>query len=202
MLDPTAGEWASAPSETVQLQPTPIGSQPSHYVINSWREKPYGESGLLEVSAAHNGEALLFRLSWPDPTEDGRIDDTDRFGDGVAVLLPVVEGAALQSMGSVERPVNAWYWRADLGAPFSVTATGFGTTVRNGNGSITASARYENKAWRVVLARSFDVEEEGIAPLQPGMTTQAGFAVWQGSNRERAGIKAASAEWEPLEIEV
>lgn len=202
MLDPTVDEWASVPSEAVQLRPTPIGSQPSHYVINSWREKPYGESSLLEVTAAHNGEALLFRLSWPDPTEDDRIDDTDRFGDGVAVLLPVVEGAILQSMGSVERPVNAWYWRADIGAPFSVTAKGFGTTVRKDDGSIVVGARYEDKAWHVVLARRFDVDEEGTAPLQPGMVTQAGFAVWQGSNRERAGIKAASAEWESLEIEV
>jgi DMSO reductase family type II enzyme heme b subunit len=201
-MDPMADEWTSASSEIVQLQPTPIGSQPSHYVINSWREKPYGESGLLEVSSAHNGEALFFRLSWTDPTQDDRLDDTDRFGDGAAVLLPVVEGATLQSMGSFERPVNAWYWRADLDAPHSVMATGFGTTVRQSNGSIAADARYEDRAWHVVLARPFDVDAEGTAPLQPGMSTQAGFAVWQGSNRERAGIKAASAEWEPLEIEV
>lgn len=201
LLSATADEWVAAAREAVSLQPTPIGSQPSHYVINAWSEKPYGEIESLEVSSAHNGEALFFSLSWSDATRDDRLDDTDRFGDGAAVLLPVVEGATLQSMGSVERPVNAWYWRADLGTPFSVAATGFGTTVRQPNGSVIASARHEDGEWHVILARPFDVDGEGIAPLQPGMSTQAGFAIWQGSNRERAGIKATSPEWEPLEIE-
>ncbi len=35
----------------------------------------------------------------------------------------------------------------------------------------------------------------------PGQTTKTGFAVWQGSNQERAGIKATTLEWQPLEIE-
>jgi hypothetical protein len=28
-----------------------------------------------------------------------------------------------------------------------------------------------------------------------------GFAVWQGGNQERGGLKAVSPDWEPLEIE-
>jgi hypothetical protein len=28
-----------------------------------------------------------------------------------------------------------------------------------------------------------------------------GFAVWQGANQERGGLKAVTLDWEPLEIE-
>lgn len=202
LLDPRDDGWAQVTGETLQLQPTAIGSQPSRYVINAWQERAYGESGPLNVAAAHNGESIFFRLSWDDLTRDDAIGDTDRFGDGAGVLLPVVEGAPLQSMGSFTKPVNAWYWRADLDAPISVTANGLGSTVRHPNGSVLASAHYSDEGWEVVIARPLAVAAEGFAQLMPGQSTFVGFAVWQGSNQERAGIKAASFDWEPLEIEV
>lgn len=202
LLDPQGDDWEQVSGEVLELQPTAIGSQPSRYVINAWQERAYGESGPLNVAAAHNGEAIFFRLSWGDLTRDDAISDTDRFGDGAGVLLPVVEGAPLQSMGSSTKPVNAWYWRADLDAPISVTANGLGSTVRQPNGSVLTTAHYADKGWQVVIARPLTVAAEGVAQLQPGQSTLVGFAVWQGSNKERAGIKAASFDWEPLEIEV
>jgi DMSO reductase family type II enzyme heme b subunit len=104
-------------------------------------------------------------------------------------------------MGSANQPVNAWYWRADLEAPISVTATGLGTTVRSANGSLSAAGSYESGGWRVVISRPFAVKGQGLVALSPGQSGQVGFAVWQGSNQERAGIKATSLDWEPLEIQ-
>jgi DMSO reductase family type II enzyme heme b subunit len=37
--------------------------------------------------------------------------------------------------------------------------------------------------------------------LGPGDTGKVAFAVWQGANQERGGLKATSLDWEPLEIE-
>jgi hypothetical protein len=41
----------------------------------------------------------------------------------------------------------------------------------------------------------------GTAQLEPGQETGFGVAIWEGSNRERAGIKAFSGDWKPLIIE-
>lgn len=201
LLDPAAAEWASAPQETLALEPTPVGSQPSQYVINAWKDRPYGLVGGLQVAAAHNGEALFFRLGWPDESEDREIADTDRFADAAAVLIPVRRDAPLQSMGSPEQPVSAWYWRADMDAPLTVSASGLGTTVRHANGALSAAALREGRDWRVVVSRPFKVEDDTLVPLHRGMTTKVAFAVWQGSNQERAGIKAVTPDWRPLRIE-
>ena len=184
------------------LEPTPIGSQPSEYVINAWKERPYGLTGQLRVAAAHNGEALFFRLIWQDETNDDKVPDTDRFTDAAAVLFPVRGDAPLQSMGSGEQPVNAWYWRPDLEEPLSITATGLGTTVRDTNSLLAAAATYGDGGWQIVFSYRFPSHvDEGLPALRPGRTTKAAFAVWQGSNQERAGIKGATLEWQPLEIE-
>ncbi len=124
------------------LVPTPWSSQPSVYAINAWKERPYGLTGQLRVAAAHNGEALFFRLSWQDETRDDHISDTDRFTDGAGVLFPVRSDAPLMTMGAPGRAVNAWYWRPDLEEPLSVTGTGLGTTGRHSNASLVAAASY------------------------------------------------------------
>jgi DMSO reductase family type II enzyme heme b subunit len=201
LLDPAAADWASAKEETVTLEPTPWASQPSVYAINAWKERPFGLTGQLRVAAAHNGEALFFRLSWQDETRDDDIPDTNRFPDGVGVLFPVRSDALLLTMGAPERAVNAWYWRPDLEEPLSVTGTGLGTTVRQTNSSLAAASSYGDGGWQVVISRPFSARGDAEVALMPGQTTKTGFAVWQGSNQERAGIKAATLEWQPLEIE-
>jgi DMSO reductase family type II enzyme heme b subunit len=201
LLDPASSAWASAKEETVTLEPTPWASQPTEYTMNASKDRPFGLTGQLRVAAAHNGEALFFRLAWQDQTRDDNIPDTDRFTDGAGILFPVRSDAPLLTMGMPERAVNAWYWRPDLEEPMSVTATGLGTTVRQSNGSLAAAASYDDAGWQVVISRPLSARgDEGVA-LMPGQATKVGFAVWQGSNQERAGIKAATLEWQPLEIE-
>ena len=200
-MDPAAPEWDAAPEETLALQPTPWASQPSEYAQNAWKERPYGLTGAVKVAAAHNGEALFFRLSWQDETKDDSIRDTTQFADGAGVLFPVRGDPMLQTMGSANQPVNAWYWRADLEAPISVTATGLGSTVRSANGSLSAAASYESGRWQVVISRPFGAQGKDIVALSPGLTGRVGFAVWQGSNQERAGVKATTLDWLPLEIQ-
>lgn len=199
LLDPAAADWATVREETLALEPTPWASQPSEYARNAWKDRRYGQSGPLRVAAAHNDEALFFRLSWKDETEDVGMSDNDRFADACAILFPLKGDAPLTSMGSPEQPVYAWYWRPELEGPISVTATGLGTTVRQGDGSLSAAASYGDGGWQVVMSRPLIVR--GIIALRPGLKTKVGFAVWEGSNQERAGIKAVTLVWQPLEIE-
>ncbi len=39
------------------------------------------------------------------------------------------------------------------------------------------------------------------ASLVPGSNTQIGIAVWNGTNEERAGIKAVSGDWTALVLD-
>jgi DMSO reductase family type II enzyme heme b subunit len=201
LLIPAAVHWTSAVEETLVLEPTPLASQPTAYVINAWTDRPYGLTGQVRVAAIHNREALAFRLTWEDETRDDDIPDSDRFTDAAGVLFPLRSDALILTMGDVDKPVNAWYWRSDLEEALSVTATGLGSSVRNSGSSVTAAASYRDDRWQVVISRPFRARGDGEVALRPRQTTKVGFAVWQGSNQERAGIKSVTSVWQPLEIE-
>jgi len=201
LLDPASPQWDGVRASELTLQPTPITAQPSLYVQEKWKETPYGVTRRLAVRAAHNGERLYFHLSWPDETNDEAIHDTDQFADAAAVLFPVNGDAPLQSMGSPQAPVNAWYWRPDLEQPLSITAQGTGTTSRTQDPELSASGIHSRGAWRVVIRRRLDSPQPEYVSLQPGAPGKVGFAVWQGSNQERGGLKAVTLDWQQLEIE-
>lgn len=201
LLDPESPEWDGVRGSELTLKPTPITAQPSQYIQEKWKETPYGVSSSVTVRAAHNGERLYFHLSWTDATNDKAILDTDQFADAAAVLFPVNGDAPLQSMGSPQAPVNAWYWRPDIEEPFSITAQGTGTTRRTQDPELGASGIHSRGAWRLVIRRRLDSPEAEYVSLAPGVSAKVGFAVWQGSNQERGGLKAVTLDWEQLEIE-
>ena len=201
LQDGLSSQWRPLQEEVLALAPTPLSSQPSGYVQASWAESPYGTTPRVAVKAAHNGRSLFFRLAWADETEDAELADTDRFADAAAVLFPVQDDAPLLSMGSPQQPVNGWYWRPDLEEPLSVIATGLGTSARQAGAGIAATAAYADGGWTLVLSRPLGANRPGSALLALGAGTKVAFAVWQGSNRERGGLKAITQEWQPLEIE-
>ncbi len=191
------------PEEALALDPTPLGSQPAEYVRVAWEGRGHGRVKQVRVRAAHNGEALFFHLHWQDDTRNDHIADTDQFADACAVLFPLKGDAILTSMGDPEKPVNAWYWRADFERAVNVTATGLGTTVRHQDGPLKAAAHHEGGAWQVVISRPFAVDGAGriTAALAAGQQAKVGFAVWEGSSQERAGLKAVTLDWQELAIE-
>jgi DMSO reductase family type II enzyme heme b subunit len=197
--DSASSEWGSTRAEKMNLEPTPITSQPSLYVQAKFRDQPYGETTPLSVTAVHSGDDIYVRLSWEDETNDTAISDTNKFPDAAAVLFPVFADAPLTSMGSPDQPVQAWLWRADAESPLVVDATGFGLTQRATDSVLRASALYERNRWSVVISRP--LAGATVRGLRLGHTGKVAFAVWQGSNQERAGIKAATLEWQSLEIE-
>jgi DMSO reductase family type II enzyme heme b subunit len=50
------------------------------------------------------------------------------------------------------------------------------------------------------MARSLTVNDQAVQ-FEAGGTFKVGCAVWQGSNRERAGLKSYSNGWLELELE-
>lgn len=201
LLDPGSTDWDGVRASELTLQPTPITAQPSKYIQEKWKHAPFGVTRGVAVRAAHNGERLYFHLSWLDETSDEKIRDTDQFADAVAIMFPVNGDAPLQSMGSPQAPVNAWYWRPDLEEPLSISAQGTGTTRRSSDPELSASGIHERGAWSVVIRRRLSSPEAESVSLAPGISARVGFAVWQGSNQERGGLKSVTLDWEQLEIE-
>lgn len=200
LLDPTASQWQDVPSEAVALGPTPADGQNSRYAELWARERPYGKLASLSVRSAHNGKEIALLLEWADSTQN--LDFLDgKSPDGAGVLFPVKGDAPLLSMGSEGQPVNAWYWRADLGeAGENLTASGLGTVEMTGDGQVGTGAKWEGGTWRVVLSRALGADGEAAA-LEAGKTVKVAFAVWDGGLGERAGLKSFSKEWLELELE-
>lgn len=203
LLDPGGEAWKQVRPSTVVLSPTPLEMQPTDYVRVSWTSRPYGKASSMRVSSLHNGDQIFFRLVWQDDSSDAKIADIDQFVDAAAVLFPIAEDAPLFGMGSKDKPVNAWFWRADWERPKNVAAEGMGSTQRRDDPALAASARHQRGRWDVIIARSLNGKGSpaGTVALRPGASTKIAFAVWQGANQERAGIKAFSPDWQELRIE-
>jgi DMSO reductase family type II enzyme heme b subunit len=203
LLEPSNPAWRLARASRVILSPTPLEMQPTDYVRVSWTSRPYGKASSMRVSSLHNGDQIFFRLVWQDDSSDRKIADIDQFVDAAAVLFPIAEDAPLFGMGSKDKPVNAWFWRADWEQPKNVAAEGMGSTQRRDDPALASSARHQRGRWDVIIARSLNGKGSpvGTVALRPGASTKIAFAVWQGANQERAGIKAFSPDWQELRIE-
>ena len=202
LLDPAGAVWRNAPQAEVSLIGTPLGLQPAGAIKASWADKTIGTIDRVNVATLNDGQNLLFRLEWSDPTENRTITDNNTFVDGAAILFPTVPDAPLVLMGAKGAPVNVWYWRADEDAGSHIVAEGFGTTRIIDRDRVRARATWNNGRWQVVLARALRVDSpEPVANVQPGASAQFAIAVWDGANHERAGIKAFSPAWTELSIE-
>jgi steroid C-25 hydroxylase gamma subunit len=201
LLNPAAQQWPKVPTEEISLASTPLSQQPSPYVRAAWAGKPVGAVRFLKVQAAHNGKDIAFRLEWADETENTDHGDGSVFPDAAGVLFPLNKDAPLESMGSPEAPVNAWYWRANLpeGEGQNVIARGAGTVQEIPKSFAQSRANWADGRWQVVLARPLTIDGDGVQ-LSPKQSTKVAFAVWEGSSQERAGLKSFSKSWRELEI--
>jgi DMSO reductase family type II enzyme heme b subunit len=203
LVDPSSKVWRGRPGEKLTLMGTPAGMQPTAAIRVAWTNKRIGAVSSVHVDAIHNGEVLAFRLEWEDPSENSELSDNEDFPDAAAIALPAAPGAPLILMGAEGLPVNAWYWRADeKNAARHVSAQGLGTSQTLDTDLVKARGVWRDGRWQVVIARPMQVSGvTGCAQLEPGQETGFGVAIWEGSNRERAGIKAFSGDWKPLILE-
>jgi complex iron-sulfur molybdoenzyme family reductase subunit gamma len=186
---PTGDAWATVPAVEVPLASAPSG------LPNAGDTS--AES--LRVQAARTDERFFLRLSWADPTADRNVTGPRGFVDAAAVQLPVNESVRPPiAMGSLDNPVNVWYWRGD-GSAEELLAGGTGTTTAVGAGRVDATTAYEDGRWTVVVSRPTTVDAADRTTLAVDRDVDVAFAVWNGSHGERAGRKAVS-EWYHLAL--
>lgn len=202
LVDPDAGFWKEADDERISLMGTPLGMQPTGAIRVAWAGKTIGVVDKVKVAAVHDGTTLAFRLEWDDENQDGALGDTTSFPDAAALVFPVTDNAPLITMGAAGAAVNAWYWRADENdGGREVVAEGIGSSETLEPGSVSSHGVWRDGTWSVVITRALQ-GQGAVAQLSVGQTTGFGVAIWEGSQGERAGIKAFSGpEWLLLEIE-
>ena len=205
LLDPLSPAWNGIAGEALTMDATPLANQPSEYIKASRDARQIGKVKNLLVQSVHNGSDIFFRLTWEDASQNTEVTDTFQFPDACGVLMPLNGGdPPIDEMGSKDAPVNAWFWRADLkDVPHNTVARGLGTTQFSTQSPIVTKSVYGNAAWAVVFARPLAVPElkDEATQLAPGSAVKIGFAVWEGSNGERAGVKSFSKEWRELALE-
>jgi DMSO reductase family type II enzyme heme b subunit len=202
LLDGRGAPWAKIEARKIDLVPSPVvmALEVSHLMAFS---QGHGAVKAISARIAHNGETLNIRLAWEDPQRDDRIPDLDRFVDAAAVVFPLLEDANPLTMGDEARPVNAWLWKADQPEPFDVIARGFSTTQRRPASGSRLAARgfHQDGKWVVVFQRPLQPGSGEFAHFEPGTSAKISFAVWDGSNSERAGQKAVSGVFLELELD-
>jgi len=190
--EPGNSVWRGLAAETVPMMPTPVALQPTQYIRVKWETLPYGQLSSISTGAVHDGETIAFYTEWQCAVEHVK--------DAVAIALPIRGQPVLMTMGSPDSPVHFLHWIAKKEGVRSTYSQGIGSTqlgvavVADGSGTWVDGRR------RVVITRQLGDFIEA-APLRPGVTSKIGYAVWQGANDERAGLKAFSMDWKPLEIE-
>ncbi|NLV10863.1 DMSO reductase [Halomicrobium mukohataei] len=185
---PEADGWAAVPASDV-----PLTSAPSSV--------PHADDTTIEavnVQAATTDDRLYLRLEWHDRTRDESASDVRAFADAVAVQFPANRSARPPiAMGGPDNRVNVWYWSGDTGTQ-ELLAGGAGSTTPFEEPAIDATATHEgtgeNATWTVVYSRPLDATSENRTAISDDGDLDVAFAVWNGSNGERAGQKAVS-EW-------
>ena len=194
LLNPGAAQWERSARTHLALSGTEPSAQPSAYIRTVWAGRHTGAVRSLSIQAAHNRQNLFFRLDWADPTHNPDYGDGTTFPDAAAVLFPMNGEAPLNRMGTPAAGIEAWYWRANhLEFGEALAFHGFATEEPQGTPLVLNSACWADGRWSVVIG----------APLASRTASgeRVAFAVWEGSNQERAGLHSYSPEWHELVIE-
>jgi len=196
-LGPWTEGWGAGAS--VPLQPTPLAAQPSAYVQESWRERPYGQTAEATVQFVRTPATVYARVEWACPSPRFGITDNDVFADACAILFPANGHAApLATLGNKTEAVVAWHWRAGAETAFIADGTGLGTLSRRPKHDLGVNAEWRQDRWAVVFSHPLASNGHSVSPASSDLVA---LAVWSGANQERAGLAAYSPAWSRLRQE-
>ena len=151
------------------------------------------------LRAAIDGSKLYLRMRWPDASENTSTSRSD-FADGAAVQFALGDSATTSfMMGAPTGPVNIWYWKAGQEQAQNLAAGGFGSTTPLAAAGLSSSSVYrDNGEWVVVFSRP--LEQAGEHQVQLGkVPASMAFALWQGDQKQRDGLKHVSMGWVSLQ---
>lgn len=193
LSDPDNILWREAGEYQMDLGLAP----PVHPSINL-RYDPTHKPVSVYLRVATDGNSLYLRMRWADTSHNIATGRSD-FADAAAVQFSLGDAATTSfMMGATNGPVNIWYWQAGQEQAQNLAAGGFGSTTRLQPGGLSASSSYrENGEWVVVFSRPLNQTGEHEVQLD-AMRASMAFALWQGEERQRDGLKHVSMGWVSL----
>ena len=172
--------WHEAESTDVRLRNV---VQPS----GEWAHPPTVRA--VRMQAVYNEEAIVFRLTWDDPTREAADSPAP---DGVALVLKPADTqgdvVTLQAWPYAGAPVLEFcHWTA-AGTAVDARASDFNTHGWAG-AALTASAGYDDGRWQVMLQRPLQpAAPERAAAITAKAFTSIAFVVWDGGNAEARAV--------------
>ncbi|MDB4542762.1 ethylbenzene dehydrogenase-related protein [bacterium] len=196
--DPESVAWRDAQEYSMELGMAP----PVHPSVNL-RYDATTPAVKVFLRAATDGNKLYLRLRWADESQNTANSRTD-FADGAAVQFALGDAASTSfMMGAANGPVNIWYWKAGQTTAQNLAAGGFGSTTQLDGAGLASSDVYRSAGeWVVVFSRPLEVQGEHQVTLDKGQANMA-FALWQGEQKQRDGLKHVSMGWvslSPVEV--
>lgn len=192
--DPGDIIWERLPEYRVLLNPAPA-VHPSVDLRIDYEDDPVP----VYLNIARTSDRFYVRMRWRDDTRD-TITRSDRFRDGAAVQFALNDDLTSYIMGTgSQEPVNIWYWRSDSGRVENLAAGGPGSTTRLPTQPVSGDSRYDENVgdpneWVVVMSRPMAVSGDYEASFRR-LEVPMAFAVWQGSEGQRDGLKSVSDGW-------
>ena len=173
--------WAQAERTDVRLRNVVTGE-------GEWDSPPTVKA--VSFGAIDNGEAIAFRFSWDDPSQD-RSTPPDAFA-----LLLKPSGAqgdvvTLQAWPSLGAPaLDLCKWAANTGNVSETIAISFDSpAAAPTHSSVTTVASYADGQWRLLLQRPrHPSDPAGAATIAGDGYTSIAFAVWDGGNPKARAV--------------
>ncbi len=193
--DPDDVIWERLPEYRTHVAPAP----PVHESVEL-RLDEEDEGRDIYFTLARTSERFYVRLRWRDDTAD-TATTRNRFRDGAAVQFAIGDEATSSIMGTgPEEPVNIWYWRSDADQIESLAAGGPGSTTRLEQQPVSGDSLYWSSEdssvghWVVVMSRPIETEGDHQISFAREKLPIA-FALWQGSDGQRDGLKSVTEDW-------
>lgn len=197
--DPDDIIWERLPEYRVMLAPAPAVHPSVELRVN------YDDPGYpVYLHLARTSERFYVRMRWRDDSRDA-VTAKDRFRDAAAVQFSLGDDTTSYLMGTgPTEPVNIWYWPGDGGPVQNLAAGGFGSTTILPGQPVTGEGVYEENAgdpneWVVVMSRPIPVGGDYEVSFRRAEVPVA-FAVWQGADGQRDGLKHVSDGWVLLDL--
>ncbi len=197
-LDPAADAWKGVAVLPILLNRTPP----------LLSDGPFddGARPTATVQLLRFGETTVLRIQWTDATANvGPVDrrlpdagagqiykqhsqDVESFADAVCIMVPERRGPGVPypslMMGEVNQSVELYYWRADKG--FRVLAAHGRTTTQAKGGQVPKG----------IMTRAADGYSVTMAVPNVAPETPVAFAIWDGAQQQRDGLKYFSPWYE------
>ncbi|WP_111430742.1 dimethylsulfide dehydrogenase [Rhodobacteraceae bacterium DSL-40] len=193
--DPDDIIWMRVPEYRVDMALAP----PVHPSVEIRYSEDYPQQNLV-FQLARTSDRFYVRLRWADPTKNISTE-RDKFRDGAAIEFSDNDEYTSYMMGdSPESAVNIWYWHPDDNHVESLAAGGPGSITRldeqpvTGGSAYTTGSNPDDSEWIVVMSRP--LKDEGQYQVSFDRDTiPVAFAIWQGADKQRDGLKLVSADW-------